>query len=28
MSKKAAALADVRVRKHGFCEWMSRLEAL
>ncbi len=26
--QKAAALADVRVRQHGFCEWISGLDAL
>jgi len=25
--QKAAALADVRVRQHGFCEWISGLDA-
>ena len=25
--QKAAALADVRVRQHDFCEWISGLDA-
>ena len=25
--QKAAALADARVRQHGFCEWISGLDA-
>jgi len=26
--QKAAALADVRVRQHDFCEWINGLDAL